>query len=186
MSSKQRIEAIAQNTVQRSGLKNLSFRTLGAEVGVKSSSVHYHFPEKSDLGDALIQRYHDSLILALADITQQSTTAYTAIKLFIENFEKECKEGKLCFAGMLAAEVEFLSESNQEHLKGLFEEFHRWLENEFNRAGDSLNIDLPAPTLARLLLASLEGSLLIDRAHTSDDHLRAVNVLVDSWFRKIN
>ncbi len=186
MSSRNRIESVAHQTVQKSGLKNLSFRTLGAEVGVKSSSVHYHFPEKSDLGGALIQRYRQSLATTLAEIDDASPNAYDAIKLFSKLFTQECSEGKICFAGMLAAEVEFLNESNREGLQAIFNMYHTWLLDQLNQAGDELKIDLPTPTVAHLLLASLEGALLIDRAHPTNDRLSSVNILIDSWFGKIN
>lgn len=186
MSSKTRIEAVAHETVQRSGLKSLSFRTLGAEVGVKSSSVHYHFPEKSDLGHALIERYRNSLSTALNEISENSASSHTCITEFCQIFIKECSDGKICFAGMLAAEVEFLNEANRASLNNLFEDIHTWLIHEFSKAGDELKVDLPAAVLARVLLASLEGALLIDRTQTSEQHLSAVTVLVDYWFGKVN
>jgi len=49
------IETAATEAVQRSGLNNVSFRTLADSVGVKSSSVHYYFAEKSDLANAIIE-----------------------------------------------------------------------------------------------------------------------------------
>jgi len=51
------LQQLAQVHVQRGGLKGLSFRTLADEAGIKSSSVHYYFPEKADLAAALIERY---------------------------------------------------------------------------------------------------------------------------------
>jgi len=53
---RQKLEEVAITAVQHGGLKSLSFRTLADEVGIKSSSVHYHFPEKSHLAKALIER----------------------------------------------------------------------------------------------------------------------------------
>jgi AcrR family transcriptional regulator len=43
----------AKATVQSHGYNALSFRELAKEVGIKSASVHYHFPTKGDLGAAL-------------------------------------------------------------------------------------------------------------------------------------
>ena len=51
--------------VQNRGYNALSFRELAAEVGVKSSSVHYHFPTKGDLAVALARRYTDNLVVYL-------------------------------------------------------------------------------------------------------------------------
>lgn len=186
MSSKTRIETVAQETVQRSGLKSLSFRTLGAEVGVKSSSVHYHFPEKSDLAHALIERYRNSLSTVLSEISENSASSHASITEFCQTFIQECSDNKMCFAGMLAAEVEFLNETNRASLNKLFEDLHTWIAHEFSKADDELKVDLPAAVLARVLMAALEGGLLIDRSQSSDQHLSAVTVLVDNWFGKVN
>ena len=39
------------------GVVTMSFRDLAGDVGIKSACVHYHFPTKSDLGEALVDRY---------------------------------------------------------------------------------------------------------------------------------
>ena len=46
MTKKQELLAVAQNKVREGGYNNFSFRELAKEVGIKSASVHYHFPTK--------------------------------------------------------------------------------------------------------------------------------------------
>lgn len=186
MSNKSRIESVAHKTVQRTGLKSLSFRTLGAEVGVKSSSVHYHFPEKSDLAEALINRFRNDFLKSLHDLSEQSPTAQASIRQFSQIFVEQYNKKKMCFTGMMAAEVENLSDANRKSLNALIDGVHVWLTAEFERAADEVTVNLPASTLANSLFASLQGALLMDRAQDSDAHLAAVNSLIDSWFAKTN
>jgi TetR/AcrR family transcriptional repressor of nem operon len=47
----------AQRRIQLGGFGGFSFREIAADVGIKSSSVHYHFPTKDDLGAAVIRRW---------------------------------------------------------------------------------------------------------------------------------
>ena len=54
---KTQLESAATNSIQRTGLKDLSFRRLADEVGIKSASVHYYFPGKADLANSLIEKY---------------------------------------------------------------------------------------------------------------------------------
>ena len=54
---REQIEAIASAAIRKSGLNSVSFRTLADEVGVKSSSVHYHFPTKLDLAQSVVGVY---------------------------------------------------------------------------------------------------------------------------------
>ncbi len=100
----------AQNAVQHGGLKGLSFRKLADEVGIKSSSVHYYFPEKADLAQALIERYTTSLSRHLSQIATQDANLRGKLEAFIAIFEEVASQNKVCLCVMMAAEVESLSE----------------------------------------------------------------------------
>ena len=49
----------AERRIQSAGFNGFSFRDLAADVGIKSSSVHYHFPTKEALTAAVIRRWSD-------------------------------------------------------------------------------------------------------------------------------
>ena len=47
----------AERRIQLGGFGGFSFREIAAEVGIKSSSVHYHFPTKEELAAVVIRRW---------------------------------------------------------------------------------------------------------------------------------
>src|ERR1700760_1497970 len=47
----------AERRMQAGGFGGFSFREVASDVGIKSSSVHYHFPTKEDLAAAVIRRW---------------------------------------------------------------------------------------------------------------------------------
>ena len=47
----------AERRMQQGGFGGFSFREIAADVGIKSSSVHYHFPTKENLAAAVIRRW---------------------------------------------------------------------------------------------------------------------------------
>src|ERR1700732_273229 len=47
----------AERRMQLGGFGGFSFREIAADVGIKSSSVHYHFPTKEDLAAAVLWRW---------------------------------------------------------------------------------------------------------------------------------
>jgi len=49
----------AERRIQAGGLGGFSFREIAEDVGVKSSSVHYHFPTKEDLAVAVVRRWSE-------------------------------------------------------------------------------------------------------------------------------
>lgn len=52
-----KILTVAQDLLQRKGFNGFSYRDLAAEIGIKTSSIHYHFPTKDDLALNLVRNY---------------------------------------------------------------------------------------------------------------------------------
>ena len=74
----------AQHFVQTRGFNAFSYKDLAAAVGIRTASIHYHFPTKGDLGAALMQRYTDELAGVLTKIDGSSRTAKAKLKNFIK------------------------------------------------------------------------------------------------------
>lgn len=103
--TKQTILDAARRVVQARGYNALSFRELAKEVGIKSASIHYHFPTKGDLGAALAKRYTADIAGYLEQLLTESQDptimmdAYTAaFRAALEN------DNRMCLCGILAAE----------------------------------------------------------------------------------
>ena len=47
----------AERRMQTGGFGGFSFREIAVDVGIKSSSVHHHFPTKEELAAAVIRRW---------------------------------------------------------------------------------------------------------------------------------
>ena len=172
-SNKQRLETLATDVVQRNGLSNLSFRTLGDAAGIKSSSVHYHFPEKSDLAQRLIERYAEEFFSQLHDIGKSRAGLKGKLGAFIALFEDVQTSNRLCLCGMMAAEMEQLNEDNRKILKQYFIDTEQWLADLLELHRGDLQGQLPSSQLAKALLAALEGALLVDRVAGNGQRLAA-------------
>ena len=170
---RERLEQAALDAVQRSGLKGLSFRVLAEEIGIKSSSVHYYFPEKSDLVRTLIERYSEEFFSALQDIESRRWSLTRKLKEFVAIFEEVASNGKLCLCGMMAAEVEQLDADNQQLLNQYFQDTEQWLTRLFDAHSDDLNTTIATSALAKSLLSGLEGALVLDRVVGDNQRLKA-------------
>lgn len=171
----------ALDTVQRNGLQALSFRKLAESVGIKSSSVHYYFPEKSDLASVLIEQYGVQFLESLADISQQRWVLRKKLIAFIALFERVAKNEQLCLCGMMAAEVNHLSDANRLLLNTFFKDTERWLSDLFIVHSSELNTSLPTSQLARTMVSGLEGALLIDRVSGNSLQIKAQKELYLSF-----
>ena len=181
MSNKrQKLEEAATNAVQRSGLHNLSFRTLADEVGVKSSSVHYYFPEKSHLACALIENYTQAFNEQLSNISDRKINLRKKLDALVKIFDDVVKAEKFCLCGMMAAEVAILSEENKKHLSNYFKQAEDWLFTLLSDNADQVTSDIKPRVLARIFISGLEGAILLDRVDGGRNRLRAQHELIRS------
>ena len=171
------IEKVATQAIKREGFRSMSFRTLADEVGVKSSSVHYHFPTKEDLAEAVIRSYTQAFGDALKAIDHSESSLVGKIDAFNELFAAVVAHDDICLCGMMAAEVSSLNDSARAALKDFFRTSEGWLENVFEAHASELDSPLSAKELARVFLAGLEGATLIDRVDSGDDRLAAYRAL---------
>ena len=46
---------LAERLVRVRGYNGFSYRDLAEQIGIKTASIHYHFPTKADLGEAMVE-----------------------------------------------------------------------------------------------------------------------------------
>ena len=48
---------LAETLIQTRGYSAFSYQDIADSLGIRKASIHYHFPSKSDLGVAVVDRY---------------------------------------------------------------------------------------------------------------------------------
>ncbi len=175
------LQSLAQAIIQRSGLRELSFRQLAEQTGIKSSSVHYYFPEKHDLTAVLITSYSEAFAQRLAAIADKPGTLKRKLSAFVDLFEEAAQDDRLCLCGMLAAEMSSLDEHCRNLLSRFFKQIEAWLAQILKQHKGELLTPLSPSRLAAVLMSGLEGALLLDRVHGAGDHLQAQRQLINSF-----
>ena len=173
-----KLETSAKEMVQKSGLNTLSFRTLANSVGIKSSSVHYYFPEKADLAQALIEDYSNEFENQLKTIKQRHSETGKRLDALVDIFEQVLKAEKFCLCGMMAAEVNNLSEANKMSLKHYFQTAEQWITGVLEQDEKQADFTLPPAQLAKTILSGLEGAILLDRVAGNSGRLKAQRELI--------
>ena len=160
-----RIMDLAEKLIRRNGYNGFSFREIAAGVGVKSSSVHYYFPTKADLGARIARRYTERFLDALGDPDEASNNAEAVVsKLHGEFARALTSDGQMCLCGVLAAETTGLPEPVAEEAKGFFDRTEAWLQKGLGKTawgGSRSQEEIERQSLA--VLAQLEGGMLIAR-----------------------
>ena len=102
--TKTRLLDAASALAQTRGYHGFSFHDLAREIGITTASIHYHFPTKSALGQALVKRY----TLSFLEILGKPDTAPPRQRLthYVSVFRACLLEGRMCLCGMIGAEVD--------------------------------------------------------------------------------
>lgn len=172
-----RLLVSARHMLQTRGFNAFSFRDLADAVQIKSSSVHYHFPTKEDLGLALVREYREELQAFLDELAQRArSTPISRLKAFMGLFETTAAGGdKLCLAGMLASDFATLGEPLMAEVRGFFLLAENWLAEQIllvnTRRGTA-----HSRAKAAFVLSSLEGALLLGRAMNDTERVRNASV----------
>lgn len=165
---RERLLDVAQDLVQRRGINGMSFQDLSDAVGIRKASVHHHFPSKTTMVSALLQRYRLEFRREVELILRSRKSAASKLKAYFGLFAstlKQTGQDKGCLCGMLAAELLSLEAENVEQVRGFFRENHRFIEQILNEGRSDGSLAFPGETaaMARLVFSTLEGALLVAR-----------------------
>ncbi|MEM9533844.1 MAG: TetR/AcrR family transcriptional regulator [Pseudomonadota bacterium] len=180
MSRRDDITRVATQAIQSGGLGSVSFRTLADAVGVKSASVHYHFPTKMDLAVAVVEGYAEDFRTQLKAIERQHSSVSGRVGGFIDLFEAVLDRDELCLCGMMAADAAALDAPTRRALADFFTDSQAWLTRQLKENKADCRLPLPSATLAEVLMSGLEGALLLDRVEDRRDRISAFRTLVSA------
>jgi len=153
----------AQSMVQRFGYNGFSFREIADKIGIKSASVHYHFPTKADLGKALAHRYTERFIASLGNPNDPEHQADALIDQYIDAYRHSLVvDGGICLCGILGSEVQSLPAIVALEVKEFFEKNTQWLSQVYQRLDHSRS-NFENEDKALQTVAMLEGAMIIAR-----------------------
>lgn len=140
----------AEARARAGGYHGFSFREIAADVGIKSASVHYYFPTKADLAQAMLERYRLSAMEALG----QPSDAASALERLVALFRQAAEGNEMCLCGALGVSSATLPVQVQVSAARFTAALAEWL-----RVTPDSETALPIPPEA--IVALLEGALLI-------------------------
>jgi TetR/AcrR family transcriptional repressor of nem operon len=155
--TKEAILAVTEKMIRDGGYNSFSFRNIADAVGIKSSSVHYHFASKEDLGVAVTQYYTHKFMAALGCAKDLSAQGLNPLESYIAVFRRTLiADKKICLCGVLGAETDVLPESVVYEVKSFFQTNIKWLSEAYQVLGESR---LAQPRAIQAL-SLLEGAMI--------------------------
>jgi TetR/AcrR family transcriptional regulator, transcriptional repressor for nem operon len=167
---------LAERLVQTRGFNGFSYADIASALEVTKASLHYHFPTKAELGRRLIERYSDAFTTALAALDESGVDAGEKLRAYVDIYAGVLRNERMCLCGMLAGDYVTLPEPMKSAVTRFFEANELWLaavlkqgraEGDLQFAGDPLEV-------ARLLVGSLEGAMLVARSFNDVSRFQSI------------
>ncbi len=148
---------VAEASMRGGGYDAVSFRDIAAAVGIKSASVHYHFPQKADLGVAVVERYAERFLGALGPPDDPDESPAQRLARICEGYRAALfEQGLLCLCCVLGAESRALPPAVALAVGAFFGALLDWTTR-------ALEGEAKAPGAAEVI-AGLQGAMVLANA----------------------
>ncbi len=167
-----------QNMVMQRGFNAVSYGDIAKELGIRTASIHYHFPTKAGLGATVLTRYRDNFKNAWEDVDADDPESY--VRAYDSFMAPICPvrdmDGVSCLFGVLGATQKTLCPNIQEILASFFVEQEVWLAKVFEGGRDRgvFHFSGPATSFAKLYASALQGAMLIKKSTNNPKHFDVV------------
>jgi TetR/AcrR family transcriptional repressor of nem operon len=155
----------AERLVRMRGYAGFSYADLAKAVGIRKASIHHHFPTKEDLGLALVEVYGERYDHALQEIRRSTDDGLKRIEAYADLYLHGLREEQGCLAAALATELGILPDRIRDGVAEFFRRHVAWLRRVLSegRANATIGKDVTPAQHARMIIATLEGALLMER-----------------------
>jgi TetR/AcrR family transcriptional repressor of nem operon len=161
--TRERILDVAQAMIQEQGYNAVSFRDLAAAVKIKAASIHYYFPSKEDMVEALVERYRKFFQEGRRKLDESDAGPVQKLEQYVAMLRTAFRRtGRMCLCGVLAAEASTLPKRVVDSVRAFFGENESWLAGVLaaGRKSGQMRFTGSAEQAAQSLFASLEGALM--------------------------
>ncbi len=184
MATSAQIIDIAQEYIQKVGFHAFSYRDIAERVGIRTASIHYHFPTKADLAKAIVERVRAVTDTAVAEIDAKGGSASERLRRFCGLFLQTWGEGdRLCPMCMLAMGQDAIPDDVQAGVREFWRGGELWVAQtvrDGQATGEFIG-DLRPEAVGRTFVAALEGGMVAARAFSDRTRIGdVIDYLLDS------
>ena len=174
MTTSEQIIETATVLLQKHGFNAFSYSDISKLIGIKTASIHYHYPSKYDLGKSLMKKYRLMHQVAMKDIDTETSSPLKKLQAFAEIFN--CTMGndyRMCTCGMLTTDISSLPDSIKVEIQGFYVDSETWLASILKEGIEKevFKLDVSPAECAKTLFSSFEGAMLSARAFEDKSRL---------------
>ncbi|NUU61239.1 TetR/AcrR family transcriptional regulator [Paenibacillus agri] len=163
----QSIMDIGLQLVQERGYNGFSYADIAEAVGIRKASIHYHFPSKQDLVQAVLLQYRKDFMDRLQAVKEQDLDSQGKLTGFFGLYRETLEDNaKLCLCSMMAAELHSFPEEIRAELNLFFRANESWVEDVLAQGQEegAFNFSISTGEQAKILVAFVQGAQLMTRS----------------------
>ena len=156
---------VAEELLQRRGYNAFSYHHIAVQLGIRTATIHYHFPGKESLGVALVQRFAQRFD-AWTEAANATSDAWWRLQAFFQTYVDYLEAGsRVCPAGMLGAEFHAIPDKMRAEAQLYMGKIYRWLTETLICGRDQQCICYVGDAAHKALeiASALQGGLQISR-----------------------
>lgn len=167
---------VGQELIQTVGYDGFSYRDIADRVGIKSASVHYYYPAKTDLARAAARQYREDFAVTVSEL-ETEPNPFNRLVGFANIFQNTLENlNRVCLCGMLASESSSVPEEVRTEMDGFFAEQQAWIAKTIKDGIDhgTIRDETNPDGFAQTFLSALEGAMIMARSAERPAHLAEV------------
>lgn len=149
--------------LRHNGYNAFSFKDIADAVGIKTASIHYHFPTKADLGAAVLESHMQLLEQMKAEYSAKSPEA--CLDKFLSIYTHIRREDKVCIVGSLASDLNTVEDNMKAGLKAFALNFLDWVSGFLQQGKEDavFSFHEPSRTKALMIISSMIAIVQLSR-----------------------
>jgi TetR/AcrR family transcriptional repressor of nem operon len=167
----ERIMDVAHRLLVERGFSAFSYADIADAVQIRKASIHHHFPTKTALVVAVLERHRLRMQEGQAALDQHVSSPLDRLKKFVDHWEVciRTMTEPFCIAALLGAELPSLPAEVQTEIIKHFTHLRQWTAKTLKDGVKQKMIRLQAtPDVeAEMLMAAVHGAMISARVNNS-------------------
>ena len=169
MTTREIIIDTADQFIRGNGYNAFSFKDISNKIGIKTASIHYHFPTKSDLGVATIKEHIARFERFKAELSDKSPLV--KLNRFLSIYSQIKSENKVCLVGSLATDLNTVDDAVKNELKDFADRVLNWVTEVLADGKEQkvFEFQVPPRTKALMMITNILAIVQLSRLTNDED-----------------
>jgi TetR/AcrR family transcriptional repressor of nem operon len=166
-----RIMDVAHQLLSERGFSAFSYADIAETIQIRKASIHHHFPTKTALVVAVLERHRLRMLEGLAGLDAHVPSPVDRLKKYLDHWETciRNRSEPFCIAALLGAELPGLPEEIQAEVRKHFTALRQWIAKTMKDSVKQklIMLQASADVEAEMLMAAVHGAMLSARVSSS-------------------